>query len=462
MADEPNLIFIIADDHRFDAMSVAGDPVIRTPVLDRLATEGAWFSHAHTMGGLNGAVCVPSRATILSGCSPMRCPGGPRPSGRRLDPDRALWPERLRRAGWHTHGIGKWHNEKPAFQRCFESGEGIFFGGMGNPFNLPLHDYDPAGEYPSERARRCDDHATDVLCDAGGRFIREQADADGPFCLYLALTSPHDPRTAPPPWSDMYDPAEMPLPPNFMPEHPFDNGELEIRDELLAGMPRRKDEIRRHMADYAAMISHMDAAIGRVLDALDETGQAENTIVVYTGDHGLAVGRHGLMGKQNLYDHSIRIPLIMRGPGISAGQEIDGMVSNIDVHPTLLELCGLSVASDVEGVSLKPILDGQTQTVRHNVYAMYSNLHRTVSDGQWKLIRYWPDDQAEGEDETGSGETRWQLFNLQSDPWELNDLAGRREHEDQALRLAQELVDWQERDGDFLSTDTPALVRATS
>lgn len=262
---------------------------------------------------------------------------------------------------------------------------------------------------------------------------------------------PHDPRTAPREYADRYDPDRISLPPNALLEHPFDNGEMRNRDEQLAPWPRTPDIVRRHIADYYAMISHLDAQIGRVLDALTASGRAENTIIVYTADHGLAVGQHGLMGKQNLYDHSVRIPLILGGPGLPAGQQIHALTALADLFPTLCDLTGTPIPATVESQSLMPLVTGERERVRGHVCAIYKDVQRMVSDGRWKLIRYY---QSAGQQ---VGTDCLQLFHLAEDPWETRDLAGDPRQQDRLRQLARALEDWQRRVGDPLA-DHPVLL----
>ena len=198
-------------------------------------------------------------------------------------------PSCCKQNGYTTYGTGKWHNRRGSYARCFGESGKVFFGGMSDQFAMPVNDFDPAGEYPPEQTYIADGYSTTVFTDEMIDFLSERGpDDDQPFFAYIAFTSPHDPRTPPPPFDTMYDPAAIALPPNFEPEHPFDIGVRDIRDELLAGYPRGEDEIKRHIADYYGMISHMDYDIGRILETLDARGLSENTIVVYTSDHGWA------------------------------------------------------------------------------------------------------------------------------------------------------------------------------
>ena len=255
---------------------------------------------------------------------------------------------------------------------------------------------------------------------------------------------------APADFAAMYPPADIPLPPNFVPEHPFDNGEMRIRDEMLAPFPRTPEAVQQHIADYYAMITHMDAWLGHVLSALDQDGYADNTLVLYMADHGLAVGQHGLMGKQNLYDHSVRVPLIMRGPGLPQGKTVDALTYLYDVFPTLCDLVGIDIPETVEGESLRPLMTGEKQRVRDTVYSAYKDYQRMVSDGRWKLIRYYRSQ------ETGAGSERLQLFDLANDPWETRDFSEAAEHRPKVQRLASALETWQAKVSDPLA-GTPVL-----
>ncbi|MBA2278209.1 MAG: sulfatase-like hydrolase/transferase [Chloroflexia bacterium] len=452
MPDRPNVLLMIADDHRFDALSSAGNPVVQTPVLDRLAASGVAFRRAHMMGGMVGAVCVPSRASLMTGANVLRASSSSAvddlPSAQCLNPSLATLPETFRGAGYHTHAIGKWHNDRASFAKGFCGGAELFFQGMGDHWHLPVQDFDPTGEYPESARRGASTFSTELFSDAATRFLHDYQD-DAPFFLYVAFTAPHDPRVAPPDYAAMYDPASLPLPPNFLPEHPFDNGELAVRDEKLAPWPRTPEVIRQHIADYYAMISHLDAHIGRVLAALQQSGHADDTIVVYTADHGLAVGQHGLMGKQNLYEHSVRIPLIISGPGVPAGRENSALTWLADLYPTLCELTGLAVPPSVEAESLMPLTNGERDQVRDRVFALYKDTQRMVSDGTWKLIRYYRSRDGQ------AGTAHHQLFNLADDPWETNDLGTTPAQHDRVEQMTKELADWQRHIGDPLAGQTP-------
>ena len=443
MSSQPNILFMIADDHRFDAIAGMGDPTVQTPTLDSLMARGTTCRQTHIMGSLVGAVCVPSRAAVLTSANLFRS------GGNQLNPDLAVWPQVMRETGYHTFFSGKWHNDRQTFNNSFDDGATIFFGGMGNQYKVPIFDFDPTGAYPKDARYIGDKFSTTLFTDSAVQFV-ENYDQTDPFFLYLSFTSPHDPRTAPGEYATMYSPEDVPVPENFLPEHPFDNGEMRIRDEVLAEFPRTPEIVQQHIADYYGMITHMDVEMGRLLQTLEATGHLENTIVIYTADHGLAVGQHGLLGKQNLYNHSIRVPSIFAGPGVPIGQTVNALTYLHDLFPTVCDLTGVDCPDTVEGHSLVPLMEGHVEKVYDTVFAAYKDIQRTVSDGRWKLIRYYVSK------DTGKGTDCIQLFDLQRDPWETKDLSDLPEYAEQIRALGADLKKWQHKTNDFLK-DAPIL-----
>lgn len=438
---QPNILLLIADDHRHDALHAFGDPTVHTPHLDQLAADGVAFRANYIMGGLSGAVCVPTRATLHTGANTFRAVIGKQVDDYHnlltLDPSLPTLGETLRRAGYHTFATGKWHNDKAGFHRSFADAHRIFFGGMCDHDQVPLHDYDRTGAYPDAARYTGDGFSSELFADAAIDFLQSYAQTDRqaqPFFCYVAFTAPHDPRTSPGDYATMYDPATIPLPTNFMPEHPFDNGEMDIRDEKLAPHPRTAADTRQQLADYYGMISHMDAQIGRIVETLRQTGQLENTIIVYLADHGLAVGQHGLFGKQNLYDHSIRVPLILRGPGLPTGATVNALTYSYDLYPTLCALAGAPVPKHIEGQNLLPLTAGAPG--RPYVCTVYKELMSSIRQGAWKLIRYHSTRVGYEEVE------RMQLFHIADDPAELIDRAQEAEQQARITALNQQLTTW--------------------
>ena len=422
-----NLLVLFSDDQRFDTIHALGNPEIRTPNLDRLAWEGFVFTHAFIMGGMQGAVCVPSRAMFLSGRTlwhvSENLAGVP------------TWPQVFREHGFTTFVTGKWHNGRESLARSFDSGAAIFFGGMHDHFRMPVFDFDPTGKYSRAKQKVVEKFSSQLFADACIDFLKSYQ-SEKPFFAYVAFTAPHDPRTPPEPYGQMYDPADISLPPNFLPEHPFNNGELRIRDELLASFPRNPEDIRRHIAEYYGMITHLDAQIGRILETLRETGHLQDTLIVFASDNGLAVGRHGLMGKQNLYEHSQRVPLIFTGPGIPVGQS-DALVYLFDVFPTVADIFHIPLPEGVEGQSLLPIIRGEKQKVRDAVFGAYREFQRSVRTERYKYITYHVKD-----------EFHEQLFDIQKDPWEMKNLADDPAYQNLKAQLKERLSQLQKQLGD--------------
>lgn len=430
MKRNPNILFLIADDHQHNVIRELGNSNIQTPNIDRLVFGGTTLTHMYIMGSTSNAVCMPSRGMMLTGRTLWNIDAPHLGSF-------TLWPQHLRACGYHSHGIGKWHNEKASYARSFESGGEIFFGGMSDHSNVPVHDFDPSGVYPDEDIHIGDKFSTNLFTDAAVNFLAEY-DEERPFCLYVAFTAPHDPRTPPPQFK--YDPSQIPLPDNFLPEHPFDNGHYyDLRDELLAPWPRTPEVVKQHLADYYGMISHMDAGIGKILDALEASGHAENTIIIYTADHGLSVGQHGLLGKQNLYDHSVRVPFIICGPGIPLNQKYSDLCYLYDWYPTLCDLLNIPTPLSVEGHSFLPLIKGIQSPYRQSLFAAYLDQQRMVRDAQYKLVEYFVGDQR-----------HTQLFDLIVDPLETNNLLIHEPQHAALPGLRQLLLLWQRQLADPL------------
>ena len=418
-------MFLLADDLRADAIGAHGNPYIDTPNIDRLANAGFSFRHAYVMGSQHAAVCAPSRAMLLSGRHLYRVYDN-------LD-DEPTFPQLLRQDGYVTFGTGKWHQSKAAFLKSFSQGRNVFLGGMSDHNRVPTRKMAAGGTLsdPVEKG-----FSSTLFADAAVSFIRQYV-ASGetrPFLAYVSFTAPHDPRT--PPADDLarYPGQAMPLPPNYMPVHPFDNGWMTGRDETLAPWPRTPGVIRAQLGEYFGLITHMDAEVGRILTALRRSGLEDRTVVIFSADNGLALGSHGLLGKQNLYEHSARVPLIVAGPEIPQGQSA-ALTYRHDLFQTILGLTGTRTPEDIDGRDLSEIWRGERMAVRESLFTVYEDIQRTVRDGHLKLIRY--------------PRLHYnQLFDLDRDPYELKNLAEDPAYADQFSRLMDLLVLWQLRTGD--------------
>lgn len=428
---KPNILFLLSDDQNAQAISAMGNAEIRTPAIDSLVTGGFAFRNAYCMGSMHGAVCQPSRAMMMSGRTLYRAP---------LQLDKfTLLPQTLQQAGYITYVTGKWHNGRPSLARAFMHGRNLFFGGMSDQSTVPVCDLKEGGQYTP--VRKGTQFSSELFADAAVDFLKAHP-AEKPFFLYVSFTTPHDPRTPPGQYATMYDPAKLSLPPSFKPQHPFNNGEMTVRDERLEPWPRTEDGIRKATAAYYGMITHMDHQVGRILKTLDERGMRDNTLIVFASDHGLALGRHGLLGKQSLYDHSMKAPLIFSGPGLPRGQGSDGLVYLMDIYPTLCELAAIPAPATVESKSLAPLMDGRAAKVRDSAYLSYAKVQRAVRDDRYKLIRY-------------TRINRTQLFDLKEDPNELNDLAADPSQAPRLQSMTELLKQWQTQLDDDQPLTTP-------
>jgi arylsulfatase A-like enzyme len=377
---------------------------------------------------MGGAVCMPSRAMIHTGRSFLKSPVDMK--------GQLVLGELLRQAGYVTCGIGKWHNGPESWLRSFEIGNALYFDGMADHFNVPF--VAPAGGGQFQRLNARGKHSSEVIGGAAIDFLKAQAgkanNAVKPFFLYVAFTAPHDPRDAPAKYREMYYKNKPPLPRNILPQHPFDNGDLVQRDENLAPWPRTKEVIQDQLAEYYALISHLDEQIGQLLQALEDSGEAENTIIVFASDNGLALGSHGLLGKQSVYEHSVGVPLIFVGPGVPKDQKRDALVYLLDIFPTLCELNGLAIPNDLDGLPLAKIMNGEQKKTRESLYFNYKHQQRAVLKDGWKLICY-PEINHE------------QLFDLKNDADEITSVAARLENAQRIADLKTLILTWEKELG---------------
>ncbi len=440
-----NVVFILSDDQRYNTIHALGNEDIITPNLDRLVHMGTSFTRAHIMGGRQGAICMPSRVMIMTGTYAKHL----LKDGAVIPTETPTFPELLRANGYTTFQSGKWHSDKTSYNRSFSTGNNIFFGGMnfldsGGQTHPQMFHYDSSGIYPPSAKWQGDHFSSAYYAEAAVDFINRQKGKDQPFVCYVAFTSPHDPRTAPERFRKMYHDSSMPLPPSFMPQHPFDNGELKVRDEQLLSKPLHTDSIKKEVADYYAMISEMDSHVGDILNALQANGMMENTLIIFAGDNGLALGNHGLLGKQNLYDHSIRVPLIIAGPGLPQNKRSDALCYLSDICPTVLQYTGVPISQSVKSKSLLPVIKNNAQ-LRDDVYFLYRDFQRGVrTTDNWKLILY-----------NVNNVHTTQLFNLNNDPDELHNLATDKKYESKRQQLTSLLAKDMQAYGDNLDITTP-------
>ncbi len=407
----PNILFIIADDQSpYDLRAYDPKSALQTPVIDRLAAEGMVVDGAYHMGSFSGAVCTPSRHMIMCGRTVWHLPIGPG-AKEHCPPnlERNALAAVFNRAGYATMRTCKRENSYQAANAQFA---------------VRKDATKRAGDDENGSAW----HAEQVLDYLTARENEKDAP---PFLIYFGFSHPHDPRFGKPDLLAKYGavnhadkkslpPAnakQPPLPVNYLPAHPFHHGHPKLRDEVaVQGVWTNRDErtIRNEIGRQFACSENIDVQIGRVLEKLAAMGELDNTYIFYTADHGMAIGRHGLQGKQNLYEHTWRVPFIAKGPGIKAGSRTLGNIYLGDVLATLCDLAGIEPPDSNEGTSFKPVLEGKQQTIRDVLYGTYSGGTkpgiRCVRQGDWKLIKY----------DALDGKVReTQLFNLADNPDEL-------------------------------------------
>lgn len=407
----PNILFVLVDDQSpCDLKAYEPTSHLRTPTLDRLAAEGMVLDGAYHMGSFVGAICTPSRHMIMSGRTLWHLPIGPGAKDH-CPPDlpRSTLAAIFNRAGYATMRTCKVGNSDEGANRQFQVRK----------------DASKRGGTDAEGSAW---HAEQVL-----DYLKERESTRDvrPFLIYFGFSHPHDTRDGKPELLARYgavnhddrgtlppaDPRQPPLPPNYLPAHPFPHGHPGLRDEVaVSGVWTNRDErtIRNELGREFACAENIDTQIGRVLDRLRALGELEDTYVIYTADHGIAIGRHGLQGKQNLYEHTWRVPFLVKGPGIRPGSRAVGNIYLLDVLATLCDLAGIEPPESNEGISFRPVLEGKRATIRDVLYGAYSGGTRPgmrcVRRGDWKLIKY----------DVHDGKIReTQLFNLLENPREF-------------------------------------------
>jgi choline-sulfatase len=423
----PNIVFIITDDQAIDTIAAgkmwgAERSNLNTPNLDALYQSGTVFRQAYNMGAWHGAVCVASRSMLMTGRFVWQTQREEKSKFAATIANEKTWSQRMKQAGYTTYLSGKWHVQADA-KKLFDHTVHIRPGmasTVKQSYNRPQDgkpevwkSSDPKNGGLWEGGK----HWSEVLADDAEAFVKQAAVETKPFFMYLAFNAPHDPRQAPQAWLDRYNAASLPVPENYEPLQQHRRimglegavGGSVMRDEQLAPFPRTEQAVRIHRQEYYAMVSHLDAQVGRMLKALETAGVRKNTIVIFTSDHGLAIGRHGLMGKQNMYEHSLRVPFVISGPSIPKGKVIDERIYMQDAVTTTLELAH----ADTKGLdfrSLLPLLHDKKEKHYDAIYGAFTATHqRAVIDGTHKLILY------------PKGKISL-LFDLDADPLEKNPL----------------------------------------
>jgi arylsulfatase A-like enzyme len=463
----PNFVFLFTDDQTYKSIQALNNPEIKTPNLDRLVNSGTTFTHAYNMGGWHGAVCVASRSMIISGSFIWNAKE--KDSLWRAGDTTALqqtWPRLLARKGYDTYMTGKWHVEAPA-DEIFSRAEHIRPGmpgdrrnelgpaqtkwkeesgnmkdwndympvGYGRPINPDDTDWQPTDTLQGgfwEGGK----HWSEVVRDDALEFIEVAKKKEAPFFMYVAFNAPHDPRQAPKKFIDMYPLDGIKVPGNFLPEYPWKDeiGNPPIlRDEALAPFPRTEYAVKKHRQEYYAIITHLDEQIGKIWDALEASGKMDNTYIFFGSDHGLSVGQHGLIGKQSLFDHSIRIPMMVIGPDIPKGKQLDQDVYLQDIMATSLELANVQKPEYVQFKSFMDLISGKNEEGNYDaIYGAYIDLQRMIRKDNFKLLVYPEIDKI-------------LLFDLKKDPLETNNIADEPQQAQRVKSLFTDLLKLQRK-----------------
>jgi arylsulfatase A-like enzyme len=446
---KPNLLFIFADDMAYDTIHAWGNGEIETPNLDRLSARSTTFTHAYNQGSWSGAVCVASRTMLLTGRYVWHAGEIYDNTDKLFREQGKMWPQLLEKAGYETYFTGKWHvkakvektfrtvrHERPGMPNQTDAG-----------YNRPLEGKEDVWK-PWDRANggywKGGKHWSEVLADDALDYLYTASKSERPFFMYLAFNAPHDPRQAPKEFVDKYPVGKISLPVPFLAEYPYKDAigcGPGLRDEHLGPFPRTEFAIKTHRSEYYALITHLDVQIGRILDELERSGKADNTYIVFTADHGLACGHHGLIGKQNMYDHSVRVPWMISGPGIEADKRIDAPIYLQDVLPTTLELAGVEKPEHVEFHSVMPVIRGESKGFYDAIYGGYLELQRMVTFEGHKLILYPKAKVA-------------RLYDLAADPMETKDLAAEGDSLPVMKKLFARFRELQKETGDTLNLET--------
>ena len=446
-ASTPNILFLFSDDQCWDTIGIIGNEV-ETPNLDKMVKNGVFFENAYNSGAWQGAVCMASRTMLMLG---KQLWDAHKYYDDQVRNPADFWSTYLKRRGYKTYFTGKWHISNISPKNIYDV-TGTIRPGMPNYSDPKLggnYRWDQRGAGYFRPSSKNDNswcpsnpiyggfweggiHWSEVIRKEAIDFIYQAANSKEPFFMQIAFNAPHDPRQSPDEYIKKYPIEEIGIPVNFLPENPhvyaMELAKGMARDEDLAPFPRTIYSVKKNRQEYFALISYMDMQIGKIIDALRDTKQIDNTVIIFTSDHGLSCGQHGLMGKQNMFEHSMKPPLIISGPGFPKGKTIKTPVYLQDIMPTTLELAQVPIPDNIAFKSLLPVIKGKQSY--SSIYGAYKDKQRMIRKNDFKLVWY-------PESET------YLLFDLLKDPYETNDLIYEKDKQKIVNELKKELYDQQ-------------------
>ncbi len=458
----PNILFIFTDDHCEQAISAYGSEIIHTPSMDRIANEGMRFTRCY----VTNSICGPSRAVIQTGMYSHQ--NGFLTNRDKFNGDQQTFPKLLQTAGYQTAVIGKWHlKSTPQGFDYFD-----VLKGQGPYNNPPMLTKDENGEVIEVKHQG---YTTDIITSKALEWLRNSREPGKPFMLMCQHKAPHRNWVPHEKYQNWLDDVKIPEPETFWDDYsgrtsPASMQEMEVgrhmrekdlkldmegnysekNREFRQKQPEMTDEevvkwnYQRYVKDYLRCVRSVDDGIGEILDYLDESGLAENTIVIYSSDQGWYLGDHGWFDKRWMYEESLKTPLLVRWPGTVTPGSVNGdIVSNLDFAETFLDIAGVEVPDNMQGASLLPVLMGSTpEDWRKSFYYHYYEFpgahavarHYGVTNGRYKLVHFYGPSHVDGETYDD-----WELFDLEKDPEELQSVYGNMDYQEIQREMLAEL-----------------------
>ncbi len=435
--ERPDILFLFVDDMTYDGVRALGDRDVITPNMDRIVKSGVSFANTYNMGGWSGALSIASRTQMMTGLSLWNANAQmKRDKFQGLVESGLMWSQVMSKGGYKSFHTGKWHVQNVDPADLYDEVETVRPGMAADNWKTTKVGYNRP-QSPEDNSWQPWDISMGGMWDGGKHWSEVQADimigyiernreSREPLFMNCAFNAPHDPRQSPKEYLDLYPVEKIAIPKSFQPEHPYKEQMRSgkgVRDEALAPFPRTEYAIQKHTQEYYAIITHLDEQIGRILEALERSGRADRTIIILSADNGLAMGQHGLLGKQSLYEHSVRVPLVIAGCGLPKGERREQMVYLQDIVPTVYEIAGIEKPEHTDFNSMLEVAKSRkAKGVYDYIYGAYIGKQRMVNDGRYKLMMI-------------NDAQKCYLFDLKRDPKEIVNLYDDPKYSDVVERL---------------------------